>query len=265
MSRPAESPGGLVNTEPAFAPPGWFSRRQRTISAISASRRGRGRRPRARARPTPRPGAGRPTSGGSRGRGRRPARHPSSPRRGRRRGPSSSVAAMSEPWPPAFMRTAPPTEPGTPTAHSKPVSPAAACAGRRPGRLAGAAGRATRRCRRRRSSAKPLAEHDGQAGEAARRRRAGSSPCRRRATGDARLGHDRRGQREPAARRRRPSTNSAAGPPTRYVVSGPSGDVALGARRRARQRGREPPPRGRVMTAPRLAGRARRAARRAGW
>ena len=33
---------------------------------------------------------------------------------------------MSEPCPPAFMRTAPPIEPGTPTAHSKPVSPAAA-------------------------------------------------------------------------------------------------------------------------------------------
>ena len=32
---------------------------------------------------------------------------------------------MSEPWPPAFMRTAPPTDPGTPTAHSNPVSPSA--------------------------------------------------------------------------------------------------------------------------------------------
>jgi hypothetical protein len=31
---------------------------------------------------------------------------------------------MSDPWPPAFMATAPPTEPGTPTAHSNPVSPA---------------------------------------------------------------------------------------------------------------------------------------------
>ena len=37
---------------------------------------------------------------------------------------STSDAAMSEPWPPAFIRTAPPIEPGTPTAHSKPVSPA---------------------------------------------------------------------------------------------------------------------------------------------
>ena len=32
---------------------------------------------------------------------------------------------MSEPCPPAFIRTAPPIDPGTPTAHSKPVSPAA--------------------------------------------------------------------------------------------------------------------------------------------
>ena len=31
--RPAESPGGLVNTEPALLPPGWCWRRQRTISA----------------------------------------------------------------------------------------------------------------------------------------------------------------------------------------------------------------------------------------
>ena len=27
---------------------------------------------------------------------------------------------MSDPWPPAFMRTAPPTDPGTPTAHDRP-------------------------------------------------------------------------------------------------------------------------------------------------
>ena len=33
---------------------------------------------------------------------------------------------MSDPCPPAFIRTAPPSEPGTPTAHSKPRHPAAA-------------------------------------------------------------------------------------------------------------------------------------------
>ena len=47
---------------------------------------------------------------------------------------------MSAPCPPAFMRTAPPIEPGTPTAHSKPVSPAAALSAgddREAGRAAG--------------------------------------------------------------------------------------------------------------------------------
>ena len=40
MSRPAASPGGLVNTEPAFWPPGWCSRRQRTISSMRSAQRG---------------------------------------------------------------------------------------------------------------------------------------------------------------------------------------------------------------------------------
>ena len=42
---------------------------------------------------------------------------------------------MSEPWPPAFMRTAPPTDPGTPTAHSRPMRPAATDRRARTGRL----------------------------------------------------------------------------------------------------------------------------------
>ena len=42
---------------------------------------------------------------------------------------------MSEPWPPAFIRTAPPTEPGTPTAHSSPWRPAAAVRRASTGRL----------------------------------------------------------------------------------------------------------------------------------
>ena len=33
------------------------------------------------------------------------------------------LAFISEPWPPAFILTAPPTVPGTPTAHSNPVRP----------------------------------------------------------------------------------------------------------------------------------------------
>ena len=32
IRRPAESPGGFVNTDPAFWPPGWLARRQATIS-----------------------------------------------------------------------------------------------------------------------------------------------------------------------------------------------------------------------------------------
>ena len=52
MRRPAESPGGLANTEPAFAPPGWCSRRQRTISAMLGLAGGRRRR-----RPTRKVGA----------------------------------------------------------------------------------------------------------------------------------------------------------------------------------------------------------------
>ena len=37
IRRPAASPGGFVNTEPAFWPPGWCSRRQRTISSMRAA------------------------------------------------------------------------------------------------------------------------------------------------------------------------------------------------------------------------------------
>ena len=36
---------------------------------------------------------------------------------------STSVPATSAPWPPAFILTAPPTDPGTPTAHSRPERP----------------------------------------------------------------------------------------------------------------------------------------------
>ena len=37
MMLPALSSSGLRNTDPAFAPPGWCSRRHRTISVIRAS------------------------------------------------------------------------------------------------------------------------------------------------------------------------------------------------------------------------------------
>ena len=121
MSRPAESPGGLVNTEPAFWPPGWLARRQRTISAISASAAARS--PGARLQL----GLDDDLVGGDR---RAPVAELerrrghvaiSSPPRGRRRGPRRG-------WRPCRSRgrrrssaRAPPTEPGTPTAHSKPV------------------------------------------------------------------------------------------------------------------------------------------------
>ena len=76
---------------------------------------------------------------------------------------------MSEPWPPAFIRTAPPTEPGTPTAHSNPVS---AGGGRAPGEHGqghAAAGRRRRRAGRRPPTSIAGAgrrRDDGDAGEA---------------------------------------------------------------------------------------------------
>ena len=50
---------------------------------------------------------------------------------------------MSEPWPPAFMRTAPPTEPGTPTAHDSPLHPASATRRASTGRATAAPARTT--------------------------------------------------------------------------------------------------------------------------
>ena len=135
MMRPAESGRGFTKTDPAFWPPGWFSRRQRTISSMTAS---------------PSPGSPRrqperrvqhDVGVAERGSAERQLQRGGghllilAARRGRTRGPSASVCATSPPWPPAFMRTAPPTEPGTPTAHSRPVSPAAALRRASTGRL----------------------------------------------------------------------------------------------------------------------------------
>ena len=116
MSRPAESPGGVRNTEPAFAPPGWCSRRQRTISSIvgfALARRRRGR---------PTNSAPVTTSAGPSADRRYPSS--SAPTRAGTLGTvagevddasrSTSTSAVSRPWPPAFMRTAPPTLPGMP-------------------------------------------------------------------------------------------------------------------------------------------------------
>ena len=135
MRRPAESPSGFVNTEPAFCPPGWFAAAPAhdgrdlflRLCGVAGTQR--------EARPTRRCRTGRSRSVDTRGPdGPPPPPHPSRCR-DRRRGPSARPAATSEPWPPAFMRTAPPIEPGTPTAHSRPRSPAAAVVRARTGRL----------------------------------------------------------------------------------------------------------------------------------
>ena len=125
MTSPADSsPGiGLTKTEPAFWPPGWCSRRHRTISASVASDAARSPVP-IRTAPTRRPGDRRGRSPGTAGPARCAGTPQSSPlRRSNTRTPTSDDA-MSEPCPPAFMRTPPPTDPGTPTAHSRPVRPA---------------------------------------------------------------------------------------------------------------------------------------------
>ena len=131
---------------------------------------------------------------------------------------------MSEPWPPAFMRTAPPIEPGTPTAHSKPVSPAAtvwrATTGqgrRRPGPHDGAVDldrrRRPRRARRRRR-------------RSPRRPPAGSSPLPTTSTG---TGSPATAAREPVAGRPRRSTL--------HEHRGRAADPVGGAAGRAARRG----------------------------
>ena len=137
---------------------------------------------------------------------------------------------MSEPCPPAFIRTAPPTEPGTPTAHSNPVSPAAAVRRASTGSATAAAGDDAPRRRRRRHVERDLGrrgERHGDARRSPRRRPAGSSRARPRAPA-ARSPHAPR-RRERGRRRSRRRRTAPAAPPTRYVVSGASGTSALGA------------------------------------
>ena len=154
---------------------------------------------------------------------------------------STRQAAMSEPWPPAFIRTAPPIDPGTPTAHSKPVS-----AGRR--RTAGQhrqrdrpAGATTTRRHRGPTdgsgiviaSAKPASEI-GEPVEARRRRRACSSHGRRRAPAR----RSRRRRRRLACRSSidPTSTNRAAAPTDLVGRHRRQRHVAAGTRRRVAQR-----------------------------
>ena len=157
---------------------------------------------------------------------------------------------MSEPWPPAFIRTAPPIEPGTPTAHSKPVSPAAAVRRASTGRATPppavtTAAVARLAVRRQLDVAGQVGDGDGDAGEAV----VGDEQVRAPADDEhgqpgraAGRGDRGAGRRAVAAR-----TNSAAGPPTRYVVSGPSGSSRVGDRARgSRPRGSTAPADGRA-------------------
>ena len=138
-------PAGLV-----LAPPP-HDRRDQVASAIAASPRSSA----SSARSHDLRRADRRTAG-TRGRWTAAAIHSSSPDARSTTRTLVNVAAMSEPWPPAFMRTAPPIEPGTPTAHSNPVKAAAAVRrattgkrGRSPGRHRRTVDRRRRRTRRR--------------------------------------------------------------------------------------------------------------------
>ena len=201
ISSPAlTSPGtGLTNTDPQFCPPGWCSRRQRTISATRAAASTGVARGAATAEPRARRRAVRAASHGS---GARAARGPTCTRRPnacratasrRRRAPSS----MSEPWPPAFMCTAPPIEPGMPTAHSKPGESRRCGAPGEHGERHRAAGRDRRAVRRRRRLAEvdvatPCRRATRRCPRTPRRRRACSNRARRRAAGVRRRAGPRR-------------------------------------------------------------------------
>ena len=119
---------------------------------------------------------------------------------------------MSEPWPPAFIRTAPPTDPGTPTAHSKPVRPASTVWRASTGR-ATAAPAVTPGGGLDGDGPEPVGvDHDGHAGEAGvghQQVRAPPDDQHLEAGGGHRLGH----RRQVAGSRA--ITPRAAGPPTR--------------------------------------------------
>ena len=166
---------------------------------------------------------------------------------------------MSEPWPPAFMRTAPPTEPGTPTAHSKPVRPAAAVRRATTGSAAAPPaphGRAVDVDRRR--SPRPARRP---ARRSRRRPRAGSSPADHE--------HGRRpARRRPASADRRARSASSArprraarpAPPTAVGGARPERRVAA----RARSPSAEPGSRARSATGADGAHRSRRSGQRRG-
>ena len=134
------------------------------------------------------------------------------------------MAAVSEPWPPAFMRTAPPDRAGHPDG---PLEAGQAGGGRAAGqhREAQGAPGPHRRCPRwpgRRTGP----EGDGQAVEARRRPPAGWSPCRPPAPAP----RPREGTGPPPAGRPRPParSNRAAGAPDPVGGERPQGMVPLG-------------------------------------
>ena len=208
ISRPAESPGGLVNTEPALGRrAGWpaaspRSRRSRPCGGRVAGRQAEpgGHAP---------PGGALTEERGSRGRGG--GGHPSilpgaqvddaDPDEGRpcrSRGRRRSSARRRRP------------SRARPTAHSNPVSPAATV--RRATTGSAAAAPASPRCRRRRSPRSPRpARRRGRGSR--RRRRAGWCPCRRPAPATPVAGHGRRRPAQVASSAT--GTSRAAGPPTR--------------------------------------------------
>ena len=134
---------------------------------------------------------------------------------------------MSEPCPPAFMRTPPPTEPGTPTAHSNPVRPAATVRRASTGSATAAPALTTidasaPRCRSTRC--RSTGDQDRDAGEPL----VGDQQVRAAADHQHRqvVACDAAATRLQIVDGCAGVTNSAAAPPTRYVVIGPSGTFA---------------------------------------
>ena len=221
INSPAESwPGiGLTNTEPAFWPPGWFSRRHLTISAISRSDCCWS--PSARSSWAVSTISWSVKFGAAEPEAKRLGRPPLA-RTGVRRSKTSACtrhAAMSEPCPPAFIRTAPPIDPGTPTAHSKPVNPAAAVRRASTGNATAEPANTSRlRYLDRRRPTRPSSARRRRS----RRRRPAGSIRGRRPTRGGRSGR-RLGDLCAGRRAKSGLTKIAAEPPTRYVVIGPSG------------------------------------------
>ena len=169
-----------------------------------------------------------------------------------RRSSTSAVRsdeAVSSPWPPAFMRTAPPTEPGTPTAHSSPREPLVRAPARehRQGDGAARAHRDGAVGRARRSRRSPRTPPRGRPRARGTRdpTRAGWSPGRRRAAATSRPVH-RRGHALEVGHRARldqerggPADAVGRPRPERGVALGQVAEP-LGERRRASSRAPAP-------------------------